>query len=251
MPVLVNSSAKRVQAARRTSTRPRATHNSHARVGALTIHHPDWMDRHPSGSGQDTTVHWGPFAGRPWVAHRTVLDLKTNVWIWGLFMSTAMKAAVRLALTYNENLEVFKNTNFARMFDITQKLIKWTKAKVHVYSVSVFCLGKMQEHSETNQRCKDQLKDFRQSNSCRELFGIDGEPIEFEWNISQDVLHWRFSKRSKRDLQNQNIEAKNSRITRRDDSREDTGHSSAQVMSINGTAQYSRASVLLSRGILK
>ena len=55
---------QRVHAARRTSTRPRATHNS---VGALTIHHPDWMDRHPSGSRQDTHGTLGPFAGRPWV----------------------------------------------------------------------------------------------------------------------------------------------------------------------------------------
>ena len=30
------------------------THNSHVRAGALTIHHPDWMDRHPGGSRQDT-----------------------------------------------------------------------------------------------------------------------------------------------------------------------------------------------------
>ena len=62
---------QRVHAARRTSTRPRATHNSHARVGALTIHHPDWMDRHPSGSWQDTHGTLGPFAGRPWVAQHT------------------------------------------------------------------------------------------------------------------------------------------------------------------------------------
>ena len=40
----------------------------------------------------------------------------------------------------------------------------------------------MQEHSEVNGKWKDQFQDFRQSNACRELFGIDGERIEFEWN---------------------------------------------------------------------
>ena len=64
MPTLVNSSpAKRVHAARRTSTRPLPTHNSHARVGAMTIHHPDWMDRHPGGSRQDTHGSLGPVRG--------------------------------------------------------------------------------------------------------------------------------------------------------------------------------------------
>ena len=38
-------------------------HNSHARVGALTIHHPDWMDRHPSGSRQDTHGTLGAVRG--------------------------------------------------------------------------------------------------------------------------------------------------------------------------------------------
>ena len=95
-----------------------------------------------------------------------MLDQTVNVLIYGLFTSTAHKLA---------------------------------KAKVHVYSDSVFCLGKMHEHSEANVKCKDQLQccqesngyrdwnaqleEFRQSNSYRELFGIDGEPIEFEWHI--------------------------------------------------------------------
>ena len=35
-----------------------------------------------------------------------VLDLKTNVLIWGLFMSTTMKAPVHLGPNYNEILEV-------------------------------------------------------------------------------------------------------------------------------------------------
>ena len=53
----------RVHGARRTSTRPLPTHNSHARVGAVTIHHPDWMDRHPSGSPQDTHGALRPVRG--------------------------------------------------------------------------------------------------------------------------------------------------------------------------------------------
>ena len=47
----------------RTGTRPRPTHNSHARLGALTIRQPDWTDRHSSGSRQDTHGTLGPVRG--------------------------------------------------------------------------------------------------------------------------------------------------------------------------------------------
>ena len=55
-----------------------------------------------------------------------VLDLKTNVLIWGLFVSTTMKASVHVGPNYNENLEGYKNTSFKdlnNLFDITQRLI--------------------------------------------------------------------------------------------------------------------------------
>ena len=34
--------------------------------------------------------------------------------------------------------------------------------------------------------------------STENVFGIDREPIELEWNILQDLLHWRPSRRSKK-----------------------------------------------------
>ena len=55
-----------------------------------------------------------------------VLDLKTNVLIWGLFMSTTTKAAVHLGPNYKDIFEVYRNTNFEQLknlFDITQRLI--------------------------------------------------------------------------------------------------------------------------------
>ena len=60
------------------------------------------------------------------------------------------------------------------------------EAKVHVFSDSVLCLGKMHDHSQANDKWRSQIRDFPKSNEYAELSGIDGEPIEFEWNISQD-----------------------------------------------------------------
>ena len=90
-------------------------------------------------------------------------------------------------------------------WDLRLRTIKWSSVKVHVYSASVLCLGKMQEHSEANRGWENQLEEFRQSNCYRELFGINGELMELEWNISQDLLHWRSSRRPQKDLQDQNM----------------------------------------------
>ena len=103
------------------------------------------------------------------------LDAKTNVLLWRPFMPTTMKSSVHLGLQYQENLTAYRNTDFEELktlFDITQRLIveqsfeilnvsartwsftpwkrstlchdqviKWAKAKVHVYSDS-FLSGK-------------------------------------------------------------------------------------------------------------
>ena len=54
-----------------------------------------------------------------------MLDMNTNVLIWGLFMSTTKKASVHVGPNYNEILEVFRDTNFKELmtlFDITQEV---------------------------------------------------------------------------------------------------------------------------------
>ena len=122
----------------------------------------------------------------------------------GDFMSTTMKSAVHVGREYQQNLIACRNTNFEEiktLFDITLKLIvensfetlnlssmihnfspwmrstlchdqvvKWSKAKVHVYSDSVLCLGNMYERTEANARWKDQLQDFQQSSSYRLVY---------------------------------------------------------------------------------
>ena len=63
------------------------------------------------------------------------------------------------------------------------QVIQWTKSKVRVYSDSVQCLGKMNESKDAIIRCEGQVEEFKMSSSYKELVGIDGEAIEFEWNI--------------------------------------------------------------------
>ena len=62
--------------------------------------------------------------------------------------------------------------------------IKRAKARAHVHSDSVLCLGKMHSHSRAiAKKWNSQNREFQQWNENADLSGIDGEPIEFEWNI--------------------------------------------------------------------
>ena len=128
-----------------------------------------------------------------------------------------MKAAIHLNPKHIEYVEVSKNLKFndiESLFNITKKLImdnsetrnvscldclstSWTrstllnaravklmKAKVHVYSDSVLCLGKIHDPVEAIEPWKGQVATFRvENNSFNELLGMDGEPIEFEWKL--------------------------------------------------------------------
>ena len=129
---------------------------------------------------------------------------------------------VHMGPDFSENLEIYKNTNFEEfqnLFDITQKLIlfkqgeilnvnmiectspswtrsslahdqaiKWAKAKARVYSDSVLCVGKMSHLADATRRWEGQVEESQQTDSYRDFFGIDGEPIEFEWNIFPGLL---------------------------------------------------------------
>ena len=146
-----------------------------------------------------------------------MFDLQTNVLIWRLLMSTTMKSSIHLGLNYDQNLIACQNRNsegIKTLFDISLRLIaensceslnlstmtydffpwmrmtlchdqeiKWRKAKVHVFSDSVLCLGRICHPSEANIKWKEQIQYFQQSNEYAELSGNDGDSIEFEWNI--------------------------------------------------------------------
>ena len=120
---------------------------------------------------------------------------------------------------YSDNLHSIKNTDekltLKKMFEISEQLILETSdeilevsqiswesspwkqlslvndeefislshAKVYVFSVWVLCLGKMNQNPISNTVCKRQLEWFKDSSQYRTLDTIDGEPMEFEWNI--------------------------------------------------------------------
>ena len=138
--------------------------------------------------------------------------------IWGMFMSSTLQASVFMVQNCSDNWHSIKNTEdltMKQMFDISEKLIteqsdeiygvktiNWDDSswkhfsligdeevsslvhkKVYVFSDSVLCLGKMNENPQSNIAWEDKLTCFKSSSEYRALDKIDGEPMEFEWNI--------------------------------------------------------------------
>ena len=77
------------------------------------------------------------------------------------------------------------------------------------FSDSVLCLGKMNENPQSNTVWEDKLMWFKSSPQNRALDTIDGEPLEFEWNIFPGFTTLQLCKRSPKVL------VKNERRTRR------------------------------------
>ena len=61
--------------------------------------------------------------------------------------------------------------------------INLQRAKVHVFSDSVLCLGRVHQHPKSNEAWKDKIGWIITDKSCRDFDGFSGEPTEFEWNI--------------------------------------------------------------------
>ena len=64
-----------------------------------------------------------------------------------------------------------------------ETVINLQRAKVYVFSDSVLCLGRVQQHPQSNEARKERIGWIITDKSYRDYDGINGEPTEFEWNI--------------------------------------------------------------------
>ena len=137
-----------------------------------------------------------------------------------MFMSVTLESAVLMGKNYLDNCHSIKNRKdltLKQMFDISARSVSeqdeisgletigwenhsWTylsligeervinlqRTKVYVFSDSVLCLGKIYENPQSNGAWGQRLVWFKTSPVYRNFDRLDGEPMEFEWNISQD-----------------------------------------------------------------
>ena len=64
-----------------------------------------------------------------------------------------------------------------------ERIINLQRTMVYVFSDSVLCLGKIQENPQSNDAWDQRLGWFKSSPEYRNFDRIDGEPMDFEWNI--------------------------------------------------------------------
>ena len=82
-----------------------------------------------------------------------------------------------------------------------EEVISLSNTKVYVFSDSVLCLGRMNENPQSNYAWEDRLTWFKSSSEYKTLDTVDGEPMEFEWNISRDSPHCSSATKSKSSCQ--------------------------------------------------
>ena len=80
------------------------------------------------------------------------------------------------------NWEILHGNRLSLVND--EEVISLSHAKVCVSSDSVLCLGKVNQNPTSNTVWEQQLDWFKDSPQYRTLDTFDGEPMEFEWNIS-------------------------------------------------------------------
>ena len=137
--------------------------------------------------------------------------------VWGMFMTTTLNAVTFMGKSYSTMQNVVQNEEkitLKQMFDITAQTIHndeeiycldkieyqrntWTQlslindpvviglqsVKVHVFSDSVLCLGKVLQHPECNEAWKNRVAGVRAEKNYSDFDDVKGESTEFEWNI--------------------------------------------------------------------
>ena len=164
-------------------------------------------------------------------------DNNKHFLMWEMFRTSTLEASIFLGKEYSENLRSIKKTgnNFTvnGTLDMSEKLIvgqsgeifgvsqinwedpSWkqlslfgdegvislTHANVFVFSDSVLFFGKMHQIPQSNTVSERQLGSFKSSSDYKALDTIDGESVEFEWNIFQDSPHCSSATKSKSSCQ--------------------------------------------------
>ena len=66
-----------------------------------------------------------------------------------------------------------------------ERVINLQRTNVNVFSDSVLCPGKIFENLQSNDAWEQRFGWFKSSQEYRNFDRVDGEPMEFEWNIFQ------------------------------------------------------------------
>ena len=112
--------------------------------------------------------------------------VKKHSVMWRMFMSVTLESAGFMGKNYSDNWHSIKNSKdltMKQMFDISEKLVSEQSDEIHGVKTIDWENGKIHENPRANTAWEERLAWFKSSPEYRNLDRLDGEPIEFEWNI--------------------------------------------------------------------
>ena len=129
-----------------------------------------------------TTLNAATFMGKNFSTIQSVVENHESLTLKQMFDVTAQLVNNQEEINCLDN-SVGKNS-WTRLSLIDDEIvINLQRTKVYVFSDSVLCLGKVLQHPESNEACKNRVAGTRSEKSCRDYDAINGESTEFEWNI--------------------------------------------------------------------
>ena len=85
-------------------------------------------------------------------------------------------------ITNVSSLEV-ASSSWERTALLNDQAMKCATAQVYVYPDSVSCLGGLNSPDDAIRRWEEQVSSLKMKSSFRQVQGLAGEPIDFEWKI--------------------------------------------------------------------
>ena len=129
-----------------------------------------------------TTLNAATFVGKNHSTMQNVVQNEENLTL-KLFDVTAQTIHNEEEIYCLDKIVYQKNswTHLSLINDLV--IISLQSTKVHVFSDSVSCLGKVLQHPECNEAWKSRVAGVRAEKTSRDYDVVNGESTEFEWNI--------------------------------------------------------------------
>ena len=157
------------------------------------------------------------------------------------------------------------------VIDLTKRLSIFNARRSTSFSDSVLCLGKIFENHQSNDAWEQRLGWLKSSSKYRNFDRIDGEPIEFEWNIFPGFNTLQLSEEVKRllfildetpvnftgrilfmsmfiDISCGTKDNENSYLCMREDLGKDNGHLLVPVLRKSGTVSHKESGTEFLKG---
>ena len=129
------------------------------------------------------TMNAATFMGKNFSGIQNSIMNSIDLTLKHMFDITAKLVGEQDEINNLDNIQWRKNSWRQLSLIGDETVINLQRTKVHLFSDSVLCLGRIHQHPESNEAWKKRIERITTDKSYRDNDGINGEPTEFEWNI--------------------------------------------------------------------